>query len=127
MTMLRSLRAAGAALALAALAACGSFGIQEDAAARIDAALQAHARTMAASDPALESVELRGVGLQLIGAGALQSGTYRETKRRPDGTSAETNGTFEAEWERRPDGSWWMVRFTKDPPAYAHTREGEMP
>lgn len=127
MTTLRFLRAAPAALVCVVLSACGSIVYQEDSAARIDAALQAHAQTLRAADPSLESVELRGVGLQLIAANALQSGTYRETRRRPDGTIAETTGTFEAEWDRRPDGSWELVTFTRNPPPYEYTKEGETP
>ncbi len=120
-------RAAAVALVLGALGGCGSLAIQEDAAARIDAALQAHARTLRAADPALESVELKGVSLQLVGPSALQAGTYRERARRPDGTVAETAGTFEAEWDRQPDGTWSLAKFTKNPPPYEYTKEGEVP
>lgn len=127
MTKLPSLRAAAAALVLGVLAGCGSFAIQEDAAARIEAALQRHAWTLRAADPSLESVELTGVSLQIFGTGAQQSGTYRERTRRPDGTVAEKTGTFDADWERQPDGSWSLVTLTKDPPPYRHTTEGETP
>ena len=27
-------------------------------------------------------------------------------------------GTFEAEWERQPDGSWLILRMTTNPPPF---------
>jgi ketosteroid isomerase-like protein len=101
-------RALAALAAAAALSGCSSFAEQEDAPSRIEAALQAYAKT--------EGREMTGGSLQILGPSALQSGTFRRKTRLPDGTVVESQGTFEAEWDRQADGSWLVRRMTIDPP-----------
>jgi ketosteroid isomerase-like protein len=114
------MRKALAGLAAAAcLSGCGSLAIEEDAPARIEAALQAYART--------EGKEMKGVSLQIIGPSALQNGWFRQRTRLADGTTAESKGTFEAEWERQADGSWLLARMTPNPPPFTPTDAGAVP
>lgn len=115
--------------ASAVLSGCGSLAMQDDAPARIEAALKAYsARTRALdADGQVEAYELRGVTLQLVGPSALQTGTFRQKARLADGRIAETNGTFEAEWERQPDGSWLLARMTINPPPLEAPKVGEIP
>lgn len=101
-------RALAALAAAAALSGCSSFAEQEDAPARIETALQAYAKT--------EGKEMKGGSLQILGPSALQSGTFRQKTRLPDGKVVESQGTFEAEWGRQPDGTWLVSRMTIDPP-----------
>jgi ketosteroid isomerase-like protein len=109
-----------AALAvLATLSSCGSLSIQEDAAARIDAALQAYAKA--------EGREMKGVSLQIVGTSALQNGTYRVRTKLADGAFEEKTGTFEAEWDRQPDGSWIVAHLQLDPPPFTPTDVGSVP
>lgn len=82
--------------------------MQDDAPARVEAALRAHAQA--------EGREMQGVSLQIVGPSALQTGTFRQKTRLADGSLVETKGTFEAEWERRADGSWRLGRMTMNPP-----------
>jgi uncharacterized protein (TIGR02246 family) len=151
-----------AVAALAVLSGCATFGFQEDAPARIEAALQAYSGHMLAMDaeriaatftpdgelqdrdrPPLkgrdairtflksftgvkvEKNELKGVSLNLLGPGALQTGTFRQTARLADGKIVETKGTFEAEWERQADGSWLMSRMTTNPPPFEFPKMGD--
>lgn len=90
------------------LAGCASFSVQEDAPARIEAALKSYATA--------EKKEMRSVFIQIVGTGALQTGTFRRETRVADGTVSFSQGTFEAEWERQADGSWTLVRMTLNPP-----------
>ncbi len=150
--------------ALVALAGCGSFAIQEDATARIDAALKAYSTSVLAMDAdriaasyteggellipgreplkgreairtflaslsgvTVEENELKSVSLQVVGPGALQTGTFRQRARLADGKVVETKGTFEAEWERQRDGSWRLARMTTNPPPLEFVRTGEVP
>jgi ketosteroid isomerase-like protein len=106
--------------AAAALSGCGSFFTQQDdAPARIEAALQAWAKT--------EGKEMRGGSLQIFGPSALQNGTFKQKTRLPDGKVLETQGTFEAEWDRQPDGSWLVARMTINPPPFTPTDAGSVP
>ncbi len=157
-------RIALAASALLALGGCGSLAIQEDATARIDAALQAYSSSVLAMDAnriaasytaggelqipgreplkgpdairaffgslsgvTLEENELKSATLQVVGPGALQTGTFRQKARLADGKVVETKGTFEAEWERQRDGSWRLARMTTNPPPLDFVRQGETP
>ncbi len=98
-----------AALAvLLLLTGCGSFAIQDDAPARIEAALKTYA--------AAEKKEMRSAFIQVIGTGALQTGTFRQETRLADGTVVDSKGTFEAEWERQADGSWTLVKVALNAP-----------
>jgi len=108
-----------ALVAAAALSGCGSVSEQDDAPARIEAALQAYART--------EGKEMQGGALQIFGPSALQNGTFKRKTRLPDGTVVETQGTFEAEWDRQPDGSWLVARITINPPPFTPTDAGSVP
>jgi len=105
--------------AAAALSGCGSFAQQEDAPARIEAALLAWAKT--------EGKEMKGGSLQILGPSALQSGTFKQKVRLPDGKVVESQGTFEAEWDRQPDGSWLVSRMTINPPPFTPTDAGSVP
>lgn len=122
-------RALAALAALGILSGCGSLTVQEDASARIEAALKAYAANAIATDPAkaLEEYELKGTMLQIVGTDALQTGTFRRKDRLADGTRVESKGTFEAEWERQADGSWLVVRMTKNPPPIEVPKTGETP
>ena len=147
-------RLLAALAAVAALTGCGSLGMQEDAPARIEAALQAYARSLRAQDadraaaaftpdaelqkPGAEwlktpeeirkffkeflegkafEAEMKGVSLQIVGPSALQTGTYRFRGVQPE-MRVTLEGTFEAEWERQPDGSWLILRMTTNPPPF---------
>ena len=103
----------------AALSVCGSFAQQDDAPARIEAALQAWAKT--------EGKEMKGGSLQILGPSALQNGTFKQRVRLPDGKVVESQGTFEAEWDRQPDGSWIVSRMTINPPPFTPTDAGSVP
>ena len=154
-----------AALALgAALAGCGSLGLQEDAPARIEAALEAYSAGLRAMDAdraaawftadgelqhpgrdpikgpdairaflksfegvTVEENELKSVTLQIVGLGALQTGTFRQRVRLASGKVVETKGTFEAEWERQADGSWLIARMATNPPPLKAPDVGETP
>jgi ketosteroid isomerase-like protein len=105
--------------AAAALSGCGSLSEQDDAPARIEAALQAYAKT--------EGKEMKGGSLQIFGTNALQNGTFRQKTRLPEGKVVETQGTFEAEWDRQPDGSWLVSRMTINPPPFTPTDAGSVP
>ncbi len=157
-------RACFALAALAALAGCGSLAMQEEAPARIEAALQTYSASVLAMDAdriaaaftpdgelqnpgreplkgpeaikaflksftgvKVEENELKGVSLQIVGPSALQDGTFRQKTRLANGEVVEAKGTFEAEWERQPDGSWLLARMTTNPKPYEYTREGETP
>jgi ketosteroid isomerase-like protein len=104
---------------LAVLSGCTSFAGQDDAPARIEAALQAYAK--------IEGKEMKGGSLQIFGPSATQYGTFRQTSRLPDGKVLESRGTFEAEWERQPDGSWLVARMTLNPPPFTPTDAGSVP
>jgi ketosteroid isomerase-like protein len=112
-------RILAAVAAAAALSGCGSFAEQDDAPARIEAALQAWAKS--------EGKEMQGGSLQIFGPSALQNGTFRQKTRLPNGTVVETQGTFEAEWDRQPDGSWLVARMTINPPPFTPTDAGSVP
>jgi uncharacterized protein (TIGR02246 family) len=75
----------------------------------------------------VEEQEMRGVSLQIVGPSALQTGTFRQRARLADGKIVESKGTFEAEWERQPDGSWLISRMTTNPPPLEVPRVGEVP
>ncbi|MEO8056394.1 MAG: hypothetical protein ABI768_14640 [Acidobacteriota bacterium] len=105
--------------AAAALSGCGSMAEQEDAPARIEAALQAWAKT--------EGKEMKGGSLQILGPSALQNGTFKQKVRLPDGKVVESQGTFEAEWDRQSDGSWLVSRMTINPPPFTPTDAGSVP
>jgi ketosteroid isomerase-like protein len=105
--------------AAAALSGCGSFAQQDDAPARIEAALQAWAKT--------EGKEMKGGALQILGPSALQNGTFKQKVRLPDGKIVESQGTFEAEWDRQPDGTWLVSRMTINPPPFTPTDAGSVP
>jgi hypothetical protein len=105
--------------AAAALSGCGSFAQQEDAPARIEAALQAYAKA--------EGKEMKGGSLQILGPSALQNGTFKQKVILPDGKVVESQGTFEAEWDRQPDGSWLVSRMTINPPPFTPTDAGAVP
>jgi ketosteroid isomerase-like protein len=105
--------------AAAALSGCGSMSEQDDAPARIEAALQAWAKA--------EGKEMKGGHLQIFGPSALQGGTFRQKTRLADGNVVESQGTFEAEWDRQPDGSWLVSRMTINPPPFTPTEAGAVP
>ncbi len=150
--------------ALVALSGCGSLAMQDDAPARIQAALSAYSARVLAMDAdgiaatftpdgelqnpgrdpikgpdairtflksftgvTVEENEIRGVFLQIVGAGALQTGTFRQKARLADGTVVDSKGTFEAEWERQADGSWLLARMTTNPPPLEVPHVGEIP
>ena len=71
--------------------------------------------------------EVKGVSLQIVGPSALQTGTFRQKSRLADGKVVESKGTFEAEWERQPDGSWLLARMTTNPPPFVPNNAGEVP
>jgi ketosteroid isomerase-like protein len=112
-------RTLAALAALAVLSGCGSFAQQDDAPARIEAALRAWGKT--------EGKEMKGGSLQILGPSALQSGTFKQNVRLPDGKVVESQGTFEAEWDRQPDGSWLVSRMTINPPPFTPTDAGAVP
>jgi uncharacterized protein (TIGR02246 family) len=149
--------------AVAALTGCGSLAMQEDAPARIEAALQAYSRSLAARDagraaaaftPDAElqnpggvslktpedirkffdeflganafEAEMKGVSLQVVGPSALQTGTFRFRSARPE-MKVAAEGTFEAEWERQPDGSWLLARLQTNPPPFKPNEAGAVP
>ena len=153
-------RTLAALAALAALSGCGSLAIEDDAPARIEAALQAYSRSLLARDadraaaaftPDAElqkpggewlktpeeirdffkeflgakafDAEMKSVSLQIVGPSALQTGTFRFRSARPEMTVA-AEGTFEAEWERQPDGSWLILRMTTNPPPFTPPEPG---
>jgi ketosteroid isomerase-like protein len=105
--------------ALAVLSGCVSLAPDEDVPAGIEAALQAYA--------VAEGKEMKGTWLQLLGPTATQRGTFRQRARLADGKVVESNGTFEAEWERQADGSWLLSRMTANPPPMEIPRAGETP
>jgi ketosteroid isomerase-like protein len=89
------------------------------------AAIRTHLKSLEGAK-VLEN-EVTGSWLQLVGASALQSGTFRQKSRLADGTVVESKGTFEAEWERQPDGSWLLARMTTNPPPFEPTTAGAVP
>ena len=75
----------------------------------------------------VEENEVKGVSLQIVGPSALQAGTFRQKSRLAGGKVVESKGTFEAEWERQPDGSWLLARMATNPPPFVPTDAGEVP
>ncbi len=75
----------------------------------------------------VEEQEFKVSALQVVGPDALQRGTFRQKARLADGKTVESKGTFEAEWERQPNGTWLLARMTTNPPPFEPTKAGEVP
>ena len=48
---------------------------------------------------------------------AAQHGTYHQSVQTPDGQHVDVSGTFDASWQKQPDGHWRITRMHTEPPA----------